>query len=149
MGVYFRGMEMPDSCTECLACKRDTNFTDDGMWYYIYNCWLKPDEIEDGWIRFREADKGRQQWCPITEVKEPHGRLKDVDALKYSWTLIHDEEQGYRHVDYSSKEWIDQAPTVIEAEGDEECGRLYEMQCAERDYCERYEPTYNPEDGSM
>jgi len=25
----------------------------------------------------------------------------------------------------------------------------YEMQSDMRDYCERYEPTYNPEDGSM
>ena len=26
---------------------------------------------------------------------------------------------------------------------------LYEQQSAYRDYCERWEPTYNPEDGSM
>jgi len=44
---------------------------------------------------------------------------------------------------------VKDAPTVLEASDNNDDDHSYEMQSNMRDYCERYEPTYNPEDGSM
>lgn len=48
------------------------------------------------------------------------------------------------HKDYKDSE------NGVEASTDDLSNeQIYELQCSERDYCEMYEPTYNPEDGSM
>lgn len=58
------------------------------------------------------------------------------------------ERVGSLTIDDEGMHCSDYAP-AIEGEMDADEQREYEMASDERDYCERYEPTYNPEDGSM
>ena len=62
MGVYIKGMEMPEHCGVC-------RFAVDG-WCYAYG---KPniDAL---------ANDGRTNFCPLFHVP-PHGRLGDLDKL--------------------------------------------------------------------
>jgi len=84
---------------------------------------------------------------PCIEIKEPHGRLIDADVLKKHMTdlLRHD----YVFDEVGCFGLVRDAPTVLEASDNNDDDHSYEMQSDMRDYCERYEPTYNPEDGSM
>lgn len=126
MSVFVKGMEMPECCDDC--------FTDE----YACDLWSE--------LSLHETGEKRHPDCPLIEVKEPHGRLLDGDALikdlENRWNVNDD-------IDFCNKEvWhgIYDAPTVIESECyDYEYERASDM----RSYCERYEPTYNPEDGSM
>ena len=76
MSILIKGMEMPQRCGQCklfhaeqpMYCIVDKNYRTVGAPYGM----------------------PRPDWCPLVEVKEPHGRL------------------------------IDARPTVIEAEGSEE-----------------------------
>ena len=72
MSVLIKGMEMPKDCRECPM---QTYSTKTGK------TWCLPaDEIlEDGYrsIQFYE----RPDWCPLVEVKTPHCRLIDADAV--------------------------------------------------------------------
>lgn len=58
-GVYIKGMEMPESCAECLNIG----------WQYVFECNLN--DVESG---------ARLGSCPLIPVP-PHGRLIDADAL--------------------------------------------------------------------
>lgn len=60
--------------------------------------------------------EGRPDWCPLVEVKTPHGRLGDLDELikKYGeWYTEEGTESGYIG---TMKNLLDGASTVIEAE---------------------------------
>lgn len=93
----------------------------------------------------------------------PHGRLIDENNLvplieeNYGCGVCKNKSDEERCLDRCK--WavllndIDSIPTTLEAsdnicptDADEHSD---EMQSDMRDYCERYEPTYNPEDGSM
>lgn len=54
MGVYIKGMEMPDSCEECALMLELGR---------VVECGCSPES------------------CPLVPVKTPHGRLIDADAL--------------------------------------------------------------------
>lgn len=75
MSVFIKGMEMPESCVLCrLECL-----------YRIHN------------------STSRSEYCPLVEIKTPHGRLIDAD--------------DYFNKEYGdARAFIDNAPTVIEAE---------------------------------
>lgn len=67
MGIYIKGINAPKDCDSCDIVK------DCPLWY----C----------------TDVGaRHPECPITAVKEPHGRLIDADALAKDVTenALHD-----------------------------------------------------------
>ncbi len=93
MGVYVKGMEMPETCIECMnsglrTAIRCTEWT----------------EISAG---LRENHRAIS--CNLTEVSKPHGRLIDEDEITaYSYLERNDEEV----------ESLDEFPTVIEAEGE-------------------------------
>lgn len=71
--------------------------------------------------------------CPLVEVPN-HGRLIDADALP---------------IDIEWEDILD-APTVVEADvSEEELQREYEANVEYAQYCERYEPTYDPNTGAM
>lgn len=72
MGVYIAGMMMPKCCNNC-----DFNVI----------------------CSYANGGAHRPKGCPLVEVKAPHGRLIDADALPY--TVF----------------YIENAPTVLEAEG--------------------------------
>lgn len=102
MGVYIKGMDMPESCHQCVAG-------------YGGFCFVCPAE-EDGTC----PDHGRPEWCPLIGLPEQHGRLIDADALNdminrsYPMTDRVDVHNGYA----ICQEMIKQLPTIIEAEGE-------------------------------
>ena len=57
MGVYIKGMEMPESCKKCG----------------VVSCGLYD---ADTWGIYRHPD------CPLVEVPTPHGRLINADKLE-------------------------------------------------------------------
>ncbi len=87
---------------------------------------------------FDRADESQIGW--FTEIKEPHGEL--IDRITTIRSLL-DYHTGMKSIG----QCIDDVPTVIEAEVDADLE--YQMASDMQDYCERYEPTYDPENGSM
>ena len=124
MSILIKGMKMPDSCVECLAVIRDTLTDpidrDSQKVTRIYNCSLKPNSIEDGWVTFSKVCSSRQEWCPLVELPEKHGRLIDestvLEMIRKSM-CIKDLSFLY-HAEKSVVNQIYHAPTIIEAEGD-------------------------------
>ena len=100
MGVYVEGMEMPETCIECINSGLRT----------AIRCseWTK--------ISAGLRENHRTLSCPLVEVQEPHGRLIDADALVPD--ICHDWSGWRVPPDDYSEECIRNAPTVIEAEGD-------------------------------
>lgn len=117
MGVYIKGMDMPESCHQCVAG-------------YGGFCFVCPAE-EDGTC----PDHGRPEWCPLVELP-PHGRLIDADELvadikgqaERLWTLDAVSERDYfieRNEKFRQamfKSWcesmfayLDTRPTIIDA----------------------------------
>lgn len=100
MGVYI-DMEMPSSCFDCplgisvnfgvLCCPTHTIISDDNLF------------DADG------RELRRQDWCPLIEVPEPHGRLGDLDALKTAFPC------GESIRTESVRATIDHMPTIIQA----------------------------------
>ena len=92
MAILIKGMEMPKNCRQCFY-KRS------GCPRNKYN-------------------QGRPTDCPLVEVK-PHGRLIDADALKDVFFCT--EVDGVKtHVATELVNVIiDDAPTIIEAEGED------------------------------
>ena len=99
MSVLIKGMEMPKNCVECpIRCL---------CLFYT------------GRVDIRNQD------CPITEIKEPHGRMIDVDKLMTKISTMM-QEPDYQHEGENwmvglimARDAIDEAPTVIEAEDEE------------------------------
>ena len=110
MSILIKGMEMPTSCTECPCCRHD-NWN--GETAHQCNVSLITFSAEDeNWI----YDK-RPNWCPLAEIPTPHGRLVDIKSV---------EDRKFTTVDNEYERWwngaldsvVDNAPTVIEAEGE-------------------------------
>ena len=106
MSILIKGMEMPTRCAVCVLCdlRYGTKCKITKMSYYD----------SEGYPRGGYND--RPEWCPLVEVKEPHGRLIDGDALQCK---VDDIGLGYYEVLGVTEDTIDSAPTVIEAEGSE------------------------------
>lgn len=94
MSVLIRGMEMPMNCDECNM--------------YVGTAYSTGCNIESNGIpnRYNYDPKKRPDWCPLVEVKTPHGKLIDADKL-----FLPQEDMG-------SKMALLCAPTVIDAEGE-------------------------------
>lgn len=108
MGMYIIGKE-PDRCGVCPC------FHAENPMY----CQAVIADVQKPRIG-RPYAKGRQEWCPLISVTEPHGRLIDADALlKYEVTLPIVGEANAPYLGgvpcvYSS--YIKNATTIIEAE---------------------------------
>lgn len=97
MGVYIKGATKPTSCGECFIGTR-------------YMC-EHVESFED---------------CPMTEVKEPHGRLIDedevLDTVKRLKSFPWGDDRGNRipllFEPYEVERVIKQSPTVIEGSKD-------------------------------
>lgn len=100
MSVLIKGMEMPKSCSDCPL--EDP--------YDGYNCRITGRGYNWGLIE-RPSD------CPIIWVP-PHGRLIDADALIDIKDFIYKSMLFGGEIIFS-KSAIDNAPTIIEGEGDE------------------------------
>lgn len=87
MGVYIKGMDMPDSCEEC-------NF-DNGMFCNAY-----PNSAN---LIYDIAD-GIPEWCPLVEVPQYEELLKSAKAM-HTWIFLHsgDEQKAYDECNLSDE----------------------------------------------
>ena len=114
MSVIVKNMEMP---TTCYNCKFREPFID-----FAY-CNLAEMDME-----YEKSDNCRHPDCPLIEIPTPHGRLGDLDKLwdrMYNYIDNEGAKMPYGDNDFmihrdSACELIEDAPTVIEAEGREE-----------------------------
>ena len=104
---YIVPRDKPKRCTrpKCRFMDRDT-----------LDCRLQ----DKSWESFEE----QYEHCPLIEVPTPHGRLIDADKIDYRNDAMHD---GIGHLVVADNfmngvmwinDCIDNAPTVIEAEGE-------------------------------
>ena len=107
MSVIVKGMKFPAECRECPF-----------EHYYISNgetiCRATNATLASDYnpIRF----DGRYPDCPLVEIPDKHGRLIETDKLEA------DCEYDFYYEGFSgvSIEQIRNAPTILEAEGQEE-----------------------------
>ena len=111
MGIIIKGVQMPSECRECPLCQ-----------YYVTvgetRCRRTGEVLASGFRTIKFS--GRSEHCQLAELPEKHGRLVDVDALiaKYGdWYTEEGKEEGFIG---TLKMLLEDAPTVVEAEG--ECG---------------------------
>ena len=95
MSVLIRGMQMPESCLECMNSGFRT----------AVKC-----------AEWTEISAGRREneraWsCPLVELPERNGRLIDADKLMRDINKYHLSDGKFQH-------WVEVQPTVIEAEGE-------------------------------
>jgi hypothetical protein len=105
MSVFVKGMDMPRNCADCPC-----GDAQDG-WCYVHNEVLE--RMENGY----PSTETRPDWCPLVDVPTPHGSLIDHKKLEKDlgerWNVNDDQ-------DFCNKEvWhaLEEAPTVIGAEG--------------------------------
>lgn len=114
MGVIVKGKKMPKKCQYCMFMRW---YPGNGKaWCNASSNRLLKREC------FAEIDIDRPADCPLVEVKTPHGRLIDADALiadikecieakddNCEWEQVQGLEVALSCI-------MDNAPTVIEAE---------------------------------
>ena len=109
MSILLRGMEMPENCS-CCGMETGAGF-----------CSAMPDNF-CGYT----DDRKRPVWCPLAEIKTPHGGLIDKDVLidifadrlaKVSVRYGIDSEVAGAVA--GAMKLLDLQPTVVEAEGEE------------------------------
>ena len=104
MSILIKGMGMPQKCGQCKLFHAE---------YPMYCMAVKG-------YRTVGAPYGmsRPDWCPLVEIPTPHGRLIDIKSVEYGkFTIVGNEYQRWWNGALESV--IDNAPTVIEAEGSE------------------------------
>lgn len=112
MSILIKGMDMPKWCDDC-------EFMQSGY----------PDWCD---LTYRDLDvfisSIRPNWCPLVEVKTPHGKLIDADELLNKLQELFDRrEKDARFTGNKGNivTWNDAiyhikiAPTIIEAEEEE------------------------------
>lgn len=105
MGVYIKGMAMPNRCFECIFLSTVPNF---------YCLAGKMDLCAKHGINISRPDD-----CPLVDIPTPHGRLGDLDKLMTEFIdsdLDHLQRDDWKEV----IQIVADAKTVIEAEGSEE-----------------------------
>ena len=102
MGVYIRGMKMPENCIEC-------RFSDHEAWCLIPG---------DPKTRYYCPEEEISEHCPLVEVPEPHGKLVEfIDVATFE-----DEDNGTEEVNlgeaFAAYFKMRESKPVIEAEGE-------------------------------
>lgn len=111
MSVIVNGIEIPENCFECPCCRHDNR---NGV--QKEQCNLTLDVFDAGYY---ERFEGRAHNCPLVTLSEKHGRLVDADALiaKYGdWYTEEGTEEGFIG---TIEALLKDAPTVVEAEGED------------------------------
>ena len=99
MSIIIKGMEMPTNCWLCPLS-------------VLYE---KPREMLLCRITKEEVLRNKVDGnCPLVEVPK-HGRLIDADALVKSM-----RDFSYMWGERMNDEWVGEAPTIIESEGEDE-----------------------------
>ena len=115
--ILVRGMEMPKCCYDCPFIRASVV----GDFYCVAGNGIEED--------LKKLYERRMSDCPLVEVKEPHGRLGDLDKLKYEIVVGNQKYLGLNEPcleDVTPIENVDDcidaiafAPTIVEAEGSE------------------------------
>jgi len=101
MSILIRGVEMPQNCDKCRFQSASKLYCD----AMPYNFCGNTDDIE------------RPDWCPLVEIPTPHGRLIDIKSVEDGkFATVGNDYQRWWNGALESV--IDNAPTVIEAEGE-------------------------------
>ena len=109
MSVIVTGMEMPDTCFDCAFQK----FHNLGKYVCIATPLFYP-------MNLANYTEGRKDFCPLVEIPTPHGRLIDADAIVYTHAIARSLDDGHNWNELCvTQNELDDAPTVIEAEGSE------------------------------
>ena len=82
MSIIVRGMEMPKCCEECVAGAYEYNDNDERCFICGFIKSQHPWECEHVEIDGIDTTKARADFCPLSEVPTPHGRLGDLDKLE-------------------------------------------------------------------
>ena len=104
---YIVPQKMPLRCFECAYISSSTM---DG-----YSCKVSHKSLasEHG------INTGKPNWCPLVEIPTPHGRLVDIKSVEdRKFTTVVNEYERWWNGALDSV--VDNAPTVIEAEGSKE-----------------------------
>lgn len=102
MSVIVKGMKMPERCEKCFMCQSD-----------CMGC-----KVTQNFIILKKG-QNKPLWCPLVEVS-PHGRLIDADSLDNRiYCELPIKEFGNALIMRRMRELVDEAPTIIEAEGEE------------------------------
>lgn len=96
--ILIKGMEMPQKCGQCKL------FHAEHPMYCL--------AVEGHRTVGAPYGMPRPDWCPLVEVKEPHGKLIDADEIVMP-CLETTADQKWMEIAIKS------TPTVIEAEGSE------------------------------
>lgn len=112
MGIYVKGMKMPNSCGDCLM----------KVQYVSGITWCEP------MVKILATDYkpvccyGRPDFCPLVEIPEPHGDLIDRNALNIGEYEREDADTGTIKISLGGLldlfHKVKDAPPVIEAEGE-------------------------------
>lgn len=94
MSVLVKGMKMPRDCYECKV-------------------WSQCFDEKPPFNMIKSV-------CPLVEVKEPHGRLGDLDKLKAKFRHSEKDDEVDKAWNSAVRRIITQAETIIEPEGSEE-----------------------------
>lgn len=97
---------MPDKCGQCPC------------FHHEYPMYCQATKESNNKIPDAPYGMPRPDWCPLVEVPTPHGRLIDADELKKEYPHDVDWEYPVNTNGYVS-ESIDNAQTVVEAEGED------------------------------
>ena len=100
-------MDMPKVCNECPFCCNPS--------YFAY-AWC---ELLQQNFDMDESYNKVADFCPITEVPTPHGRLIDADELKSKFRHGNGDDDADSAWISTIRRFITQADTIIEAEGTE------------------------------
>ena len=122
MSVLIKGLIMPHCCDVC-------SFSGWSNLHQTACCKLH--DYDPCFSDYsREYTDKRADFCPLVEVKEPHGDLIDRDAFRADFSMGEncdkcgielkrcEYDRIYTKMDFCG--WLDDAPTVIEAEGSED-----------------------------
>ena len=105
MSVLIRGMTMPENCDVCM-------FSDWSNLHQTSAC--KICEYDPCFDDFsREHLSKRANFCPLAEVKSPHGDLIDRDALNLDYEV---EMADHWKTAHEIANCVKYAPVAIEAE---------------------------------
>lgn len=106
MLVLIKGMEIPKECRECMLSEYHDR---------TGKTWCKPADKLLAEDRKPIQFDGRPDWCPIVEIKTPHGRLVDADELKTAFPVCDNSKPVLVSCVRAT---INHMPTVIESEGE-------------------------------
>lgn len=95
MGMYISGINPPKNCGRCPYN------------YSSIKCKITKTEIDRD-----DEYKEKLPDCPIAEVKEPHGKLIDVNMIEYENWYLEETGESYKMI---GKDDIDRMSTIIEA----------------------------------